>query len=103
MAAKSHLDLPCLQALGCYSSKAVGELMPKGLEKRQPAPSKRQAFDIFIQSDALQIRGRLFHKGSDVALAGLQVEALCRPGTRRKREEAIGSAVSGPDGQFQIN
>ncbi|MGH6880289.1 MAG: hypothetical protein ACREFM_05175, partial [Hypericibacter sp.] len=77
--------------------------MPKGSEKRPPAPPKHQVFDVFIQSDALQIRGRLFHKGSDVALAGLQVEALCRPGAGKKGGKPIGSAVSGPDGQFQID
>jgi hypothetical protein len=77
--------------------------MPKGPEKRQPAPSKRQVFDVFLESDALQIRGRLFHKGSDVALAGLQVQALCRPAAGKKGERAIGSAVSGTDGQFQID
>ena len=76
--------------------------MPKGPEKRRPAPSERQVFDIFLTADALQIRGRVFHKSSDVALAGLRVEALCRPDSGKKGETVIGSAVSDADGQFQI-
>src|SRR5262249_35110134 len=85
------------------SSAMSGGSMPESQEKPSPAPSERQVMNVCLESDSLQIRGRVFHGGSEVPLAGLQVQAMCRQTTDKKDGEAVGSDFSYADGRFQID